>query len=1480
MDQCRGNLTLIPTNIHFMKRIIQLTCLMLLFIVSANAQILRPFAARYYNSSARGSIVYVSNSIVSTNGVAAGNPGTGEPPPGGSSTNNGSYAIDIDIDDPAPVVKLPFSSVWNYHANNAAPPNDGSARVWTNSAYTLTGPWNSGASPVAGAGKYGYSSGQATCLPSNRTPICTPGAGSKYISYYFRKTVSFTAAELSTQFYAIQMDLLRNDGIVVYINGVERYRNNMPATAVVYGTLASSNIAPGAAEAVSTQLSTAFFSAGVNTIAVEVHLSNASNADMSFDMKLSGLDDNGTHNSSSADLTLPSCSNVLFAGLYWGAGQGSGGANTAWITSEKNCSLKLPGAGSYTTITSTQTDYWNNTLIAGYAHTGYQCFKDITSLVNATSPNGTYVVGNVASPLGINDSYGGWTIVIVYANSSLPPRNLSVFDGCAGVKGGSGNVDVAISGFLTPPIPSAVSCELGAVVYDGDRTSADGFQFKQASAPSFYDLTPTAVNPASNINDMWNSSISYKGVNVATRNPAFQNTLGYDADIINLPNTGNAQLGNSQTAATVRFFSPSENYIAQVLTTVISQYTPAFAFDKTATDLNGGTLVPGDNLRYQINYSNVGNDASTNTIILDDIPVGTSYVPGSLKINGAAKTDALADDQAEYDLTNNRVIFRIGTGATGLAGGTITTATAGNVQFDVTVTPSCAILSCLGSITNKAAISYKGLTSGAALLDTSGVNVAGCIIAPLAVTLTPAGTCFTPSDTLIINKCPTLSGLIPYTKYAGYQIYSAQPFIAANLYNPTIPVTTSHVYWAFFKNGAGCSDTVKINMIITPCPDIDDDNDGIPDYVEFNDPRATQDANGNGVPNWNDNTYVPWADNNSDGVNDYFDWGADADNDGIPNFRDNTFWIPWVDVNGDGINDASDKDLDGIPNQYDLDSDNDGIPDVVESYGADTNGDGVIDNYTDTDNDGFSQNVDFNNSGVAGSKSGLDAQDLDGDGVPNYLDTDSDNDGIPDAIEAGGVDALNDGKIDGYVDVDGDGFNDAVDGDVGNDGIAENAANALLRTGAAISPANGRASSYPFKNMDGDGRANPYDLDSDGDGIVDAIEAGFTDANFDGIIDGTKGTNGWSTTVSALPLLNLYNTDGRGQPDYLDIDADDDGIPDNIEGQTTAGYKFPAYADSDNDGIDNAYDAVVGFGGSGIFLSDKDGDNLPDYRDLDTDADGVPDIIEGNDFNRNGIMDDDVTLTFLDTDGDGLDNKFDSLNSVINIKGTSYNMGTGGSTAGDAAPGARCPVQKTNAIQPDRDWRYSGYVLNVQLLEFGGVSQINNVVLNWGIISPININRFEIERSTDNMVFTKVATVTAGNMSLNELHNFSTNDNISAVSSDLIYYRLKVIASNDQVKFSNVLLIRKYINKTLVSIQPNPAGNNTSIHFNAEKEGEVTVRMIDAVGKTVLLQKQKVYKGNNTLLLNDLSKFSNAVYSIQIIINDEVVTKKLIIQNK
>jgi hypothetical protein len=677
-----------------------------------------------------------------------------------------------------------------------------------------------------------------------------------------------------------------------------------------------------------------------------------------------------------------------------------------------------------------------------------------------------------------------------------------------------------------------------------------------------------------------------------------------------------------------------------------------------------------------------------------------------------------------------------------------------------------------------------------------------------------------------------------------------------DLYRMVVATTAANL-----ASGCNYSDVTPVTLtVLNSCIDIDDDNDGIPDYVEFNNPVALQLTGG--IPNWSNPAYPGYIDNNGDGVNDNFDYGADSNDDGIPNYLDVTF-PGFIDTNSDGVNDKADRDLDGIINQYDLDSDNDGIPDVVESYGVDTNGDGIIDNYTDTDTDGFSQNVDANNTGVPGSSIGLGAPDLDLDGIPNYLDSDSDNDGIPDVVEVSGPYTINNGTLSNFIDRNYDGLSDNnVD------------ATALLLTGPDADN-NGRADNFPFKNLDRDFRPNAYDLDSDGDGIVDVIEAGLPDVNLNGIVDGTLGTNGWSALVSGMASLNLPNSEGVGNPNYLDIDSDGDGIPDNIEGMTTLGYKLPTTADPDGDGLMDPYDNSALFGGGGIFVYDRDGDTIPDYIDLDTDSDGIPDIVEGNDFNLNGIWDDDITLTGLDTDGDGLDNRFDSLNSVTNIEGTSYRLGTGGTLTGDATPGTRSPVQKQLPTHIEREWRYVSSVLPVQILNFTGLRQLNTVSLNWSIVTSKDIDHFEIERSLDNSTYDKAGVVT-GQVKLNEEQNFGFPDNITGINNEVLYYRLKVITKTGEIKISDVVLIRRTQMQTGVTVMPNPASDHVTVNLYTDQNFRGTISLVDKMGRKVLIRDEKFARGYNNISLA-LEAFSEGMYALIIETGTEKIIKQLII---
>ncbi len=112
-------------------------------------------------------------------------------------------------------------------------------------------------------------------------------------------------------------------------------------------------------------------------------------------------------------------------------------------------------------------------------------------------------------------------------------------------------------------------------------------------------------------------------------------------------------------------------------------------------------------------------------------------------------------------------------------------------------------------------------------------------------------------------------------------------------------------------------------------------------------------------------------------------------------------------------------------------------------------------------------------------------------------------------------------------------------------------------------------------------------------------------------------TLGNKATFSFSATCVPKDSDLDGIPDQLDIDSDNDGIPDNTEFMSQV-YIPHSNLDANANGVDDAYDVA-------IIPSDFDGDNVPDYLDLDSDNDGIYDVFESGsaalDTDLNGMVD-------------------------------------------------------------------------------------------------------------------------------------------------------------------------------------------------------------------------------------------------------------------
>ncbi len=316
---------------------------------------------------------------------------------------------------------------------------------------------------------------------------------------------------------------------------------------------------------------------------------------------------------------------------------------------------------------------------------------------------------------------------------------------------------------------------------------------------------------------------------------------------------------------------------------------------------------------------------------------------------------------------------------------------------------------------------------------------------------------------------------------------------------------------------------------------LDRDQDGILDSMD-------SDCDGDGI-----NNIVE-----SKGIDPY----GDHDGDAMYNYLDNDF-----SGNGDNVvQDAFDRDGDGNPDFLDVDSDNDGIYDIVEAGegSKDSNNDGIYNTldsgYMDSDHDGIADSFDIDQTG-----SDFIPIDTDHDTIYDCYDIDSDNDGIVDIIE--GQDSESYTGLSG-IDEDADGMDDAFDPDFGN------------TTNGTINTDN-QNDGYDHLDTDSDNngvldQTEAYDYD--GDGVAETTASGIDndedglDDNYDLKKSSFDPENG-NQNPSSFPVPEIcdrYNYLGDfsadGTPLYLDErDTISQETLDMINNALPEGYPVPEY---------------------------------------------------------------------------------------------------------------------------------------------------------------------------------------------------------------------------------------------------------------------------------------------------------------------------------
>ena len=379
--------------------------------------------------------------------------------------------------------------------------------------------------------------------------------------------------------------------------------------------------------------------------------------------------DSNTFNSSSAEVKDPNPTSacprkVKKAYLYWASFPLS--ERNDWLTTKVDKSkvnkvkFKIDN-GAYQEIIGDEV-YSNKSTIFIYR-------ADITDKLNKVA--GTYTVADLQA--GQGRGWGltaGWTLFIVYEDTSKPARNITLFDGYTEVDAGHPRT-VKVSGFKTVPAPLPVNAKIAFAAVEGDATGT-GDQLKITTNKISNEVLYAPDRP---YNNFFNSTITDEnGINY-NRKPKSNNMLGFDIGVFKLENANKRILGNDTTEASLHLTSAGDYYVPFMFAFNVEVIEPTVlmskrVFNSANQDVTGkNTIALGETLRYEIKFQNQGNDnakdleitdiitdnleSSITNITTSDNKITTNYNPANRKLTISVPDELVKKNSKEYTVSFN-----------------------------------------------------------------------------------------------------------------------------------------------------------------------------------------------------------------------------------------------------------------------------------------------------------------------------------------------------------------------------------------------------------------------------------------------------------------------------------------------------------------------------------------------------------------------------------------------------------------------------------------------------------------------------------------------------------------------------------------------------------------------------------------------------------------------------------------------------------
>lgn len=204
----------------------------------------------------------------------------------------------------------------------------------------------------------------------------------------------------------------------------------------------------------------------------------------------------------------------------------------------------------------------------------------------------------------------------------------------------------------------------------------------------------------------------------------------------------------------------------------------------------------------------------------------------------------------------------------------------------------------------------------------------------------------------------------------------------------------------------------------------------------------------------------------------------------------------------------------------------------------------------------------------------------------------------------------------------------------------------------------------------------------------------------------------------------------------------------------------------------------------------------------------------------------------------------------------------------------KCAVDKSQRIFL-KVYSTSCPLLDVKILDFFGALSNNKASLQWSSQNENELKEYIIQKSLDGVHFDDVGQEAARQYSKTSDYNFTDPSDIL----NTVYYRLKLLNTvNTDVKYSKIISVYNRNTPFTISVV-NPFSSSIKMSVFLPLQGNVEFNLCDMYGHSVNKKAMKLYKGNATVSIDDVSSLPAGLYILRAIFNGSVVQYKLIKTN-